>query len=107
MSNPTTTQGIHEAFGQYPEDVIMPAKTASDTCDWLAEVFRSIAEEAKRKTPGQARILHLAEMGAYLAADFGAFLDNEHDQMFKALKQAGEIPADQVRRPEWSAFGLE
>ena len=56
-----------DLFGEHPEDVISPIKSASDAFDWLEELFNTIKTEALNERNGY-RIKHLAEMGAYLAS---------------------------------------
>lgn len=87
---------IKEAFGQYPEDVIGPAKMADEGFGWLHEIFVSIQREVEGENFA-ARIAKLAGAGAYLADGIGSYCGAEHATMWQKLQEAGVIPPD--RRP--------
>lgn len=80
-------------FGEHPEDVISPIKSAADALGWLEELFNTIKREALNERSG-FRIKHLAEAGAYLAADIGNFADCQHETMIERLRTAGVVPAE-------------
>lgn len=100
MSRPATTpsapastaaqslEACRAIFGASPEDVLIPADGAKETLFQLAEIFRSIAHDALDGRNGQ-RIKHLAEAGAYLASDFGNFVDCELERLRDNLHKAG------------------
>lgn len=98
MQNTHRTPGVdacRNIFGEHPEDVISPIKSAADALSWLEELFRTIASEALDERNGY-RIKHLAEMGAYLALDVGGYADHQHETMIDRLRNAGVIPAEGV-----------
>lgn len=78
-------------FGETPEDVISPIKSAADALGWLEELFNTIKREALDQG-NSYRIKHLAEAGAYLASDIGNFADCQHETMIERLRTAGVIP---------------
>ena len=89
----TTTQHAQSAeaackalFGRYPEDVLQSLQSASEALEWLRELCRIIAEEARAlNAPGALRIASLAEAAGYLACDFGNLADCEREDMAKHL----------------------
>lgn len=84
------TSACEKAFGEHPEDVISPIKSAADLCHWLDEIFKTIKEEAESNGPvSHFRIKHLANAGAYLAFDYSNYLGCHHEEMSACLKKAG------------------
>ena len=77
-------------FGEHPEDVISPIKSASDALGWLEELFNTIKNEALTERNGY-RIKHLAEMGAYLAFDMSNYAGCQHETMVDRLRTAGVL----------------
>jgi hypothetical protein len=93
MTQATTAQieqTIKDAFGLWPEDVIAPARMASDVFHQLAELFKTIKDEAEKNGPvSHRRIKHLAGAGAYLAFDFGELASGQFSDMAAHLNAAG------------------
>ena len=84
---------IKEAFGEHPEDVLAPAKMASEGFGWLNEILLSIRREAEGEN-FSPRIVKLASAGAYLADGIGSYCGAEHATMWQKLQEAGVIPPD-------------
>lgn len=85
-----------EMFGEMPEDVIYPIKSASNRLLLLNAIFKAIKNEASEEND-PSQIKYLAEAGAYLAIDYGYFADNQHETMMLSLKAqglAGEVASD-------------
>ena len=80
---------IRASFGQHPEDVISPVKTAADVFSWLEEIFASIRREAEGERVNTTRIRNLADCGVYVAAEFTNYLGVEHEGMSRSLASAG------------------
>lgn len=80
-------------FGENPEDVISPIKSAADTLTWLEEIFITIKNEALNERNGY-RIKHLAEVGAYLALDMSNYAGCQHEAMIDRLRNAGVVSAE-------------
>lgn len=80
-------------FGEHPEDVISPIKSAADALSWLEELFHTIEREALNERNGY-RIKHLAEMGAYLALDMGNYAGCQHETMIDRLRNAGVVSTE-------------
>lgn len=72
-------------FGEYPEDVITPIKSASEVFGWVEELFTIIARESN----DGGRVKRMAEMGAYLAADWGNAACCQHETLADNLRAAG------------------
>lgn len=85
-------EACRDLFGDHPEDVISPIKSAADAMSWLQEVFRTIEREALNERNGY-RIKHLAALGAYLALDMGEFAGGAHERMLDRLRSKGAAPA--------------
>jgi len=85
-----------EAFGAHPEDVIVPIDCASDVLGWLHEIFVSIERESEGGT-FSLRIRKLAAAGAFITNFHEDYLDCQHGDMFKKLKEAGIVPPDRKR----------
>lgn len=91
-----------EIFGNLPEDVISPIKSAYEALYQLAEIFRSIAKEAG--TDGcPVRTKRLADAGAYLADDIANYCDDQHGTMYSRILELGFVhdrsaKADQVKQ---------
>ena len=95
MANVTTATAIaavKSVFGEHPEDVISPIKSAADALSWLEELFRTIEREALNER-NDYRIKHLSEMGAYLALDMGNYAGCQHETMTDRLRNAGVVSA--------------
>lgn len=80
---------VKKLFGDHPEDVISPIKSASDALGWLEELFKTIEKEALEERNGY-RIKELAAMGAYLALDVGNYSSHMHETYIYRL-QAAEV----------------
>lgn len=88
MSNNTENPSFEIAkqiFGDYPEDVISPIKSASDALSWLEQLFKTIEKEALDERGG-FRIKELAAMGAYLAFDMSNYAGCMHETYTERLK---------------------
>ncbi len=81
-------------FGQYPEDVIGPIKSAADALLWLEEIFTTIKNEALNERKGY-RIKRLADAGTYIAQEFSNYAGCEHETMLARLHDAGIIPTSE------------
>lgn len=90
---------VKELFGEHPEDVISPIKSAADTLGWLEEVFITIKNEALIERNG-CRIRQLAEAGAYLAMDMSNYAGCQYETYINRLKDAGVVPASAGVRHE-------
>ena len=96
MTNRTQTPNeaaCHRLFGEHPEDVINPMKSAADALCWIDEIFKTIQNEALDGRNGH-RIRHLAEAGAYIAADMSNFTSCQHETMINRLR-AVDVAATQ------------
>ena len=82
-------------FGEHPEDVISPIRSAADALSWVGELFTIIEREALNERNG-FRIKRLAEMGAYLALDIGNYADSQHGAMIDRLRSAGLVSSEGV-----------
>lgn len=94
MSKNTQTASkeiVKQLFGDYPEDVISPIKSAADTLGWLEEIFNTIKNEALKERNG-CRIKQLAEAGAYLASDMSNYVGCAHENYIDRLIAAGLAP---------------
>ena len=69
----------------HPLDVIGPMNSASESLFWLEQLFETIAADPA-VTP---RIKRLADMGAYISADYANYLDAEHEQMRDTVLKGG------------------
>lgn len=85
-------------FGEYPEDVIAPIKSAADGLAQLEEIFITIAREATDDRNGFRnghrlgfRIKRLAEAGAYLAFDIGNCTGHQYETMLQRLVEQGIV----------------
>ena len=91
---------VKELFGDYPEDVIIPIKAASDALGWLEEVFITIEKEALDER-NCYRVKKLAELGAYLAANMSDYAGSSHETYIDRLQTIGAAaPARRVRGNE-------
>lgn len=77
-------------FGEYPEDVIAPIKSAADGLAQLEEIFITIAREATDDRNG-CRMKRLAEAGAYLAFDIGNCTGHQYETMLQRLVEQGIV----------------
>ena len=91
--NPSSVETCRSLFGEHPEDVISPIKSAADALSWLEELFHTIEREALNERNGY-RIKHLAEMGAYLALDMGNYAGCQHETMIDRLRNAGVVSTE-------------
>ena len=93
-TQPTTdVEACRHLFGEHPENVISPIKSAADALSWLEELFKTIEREALNERNGY-RIKHLAEAGAYLAFDIANFAGCQHETMIERLRTAGVVAAE-------------
>lgn len=81
-------------FGQYPEDVISPLKSAADALLWLNEICTTIKNEALDERKGY-RIKRLADAGAYIAQEFSNYAGCEYETMLDCLNDAGITPTSE------------
>ena len=84
---------IKEAFGQPPEDVLAPAKMASEGFGWLNEILLGIRREAEGEN-FSPRIVKLASAGAYIALDLANYCDSEYGDMLRKLQEIGILSPD-------------
>lgn len=84
-------------FGESPEDVIAPIKSAADTLWWLNEIFVTIKNEAGDPR-NSMRVRNLAEAGAYLALDVANYAGCQHEGMIRCLHDAGIAPDAALKR---------
>lgn len=77
-------------FGDHPEDVIEPIKSAADGLAQLEEIFITIAREATDGRNG-CRMKRLAEAGAYLAFDIGNCTGSRYETMLERLVEQGIV----------------
>lgn len=80
-------------FGEVPEDVISPIKSAAEALGWLEEIFKTISREALHERNGY-RLKRLADAGAYLAFDFHEYAGCRHEEMLGRLRGAGVARAE-------------
>lgn len=78
-------------FGEHPEDVISPIKSASNALAWLDEIFLTIRNESQNSKNGY-RIRNLAEAGRYIASEFSSYTSQAHETMLHRLQAAGAAP---------------
>lgn len=90
--NPSV-EACRSLFGEHPEDVIGPIKSASDALCWLEELFTTIERETLNEI-SIYRIKHLAEMGAYLACNMSDYTGSQHETMIDRLRNAGVVSAE-------------
>lgn len=67
-------------FGEHPNDVISPLNKAANALFQLAEIFKTIENEALIERNGR-RLKYLAATGAYIANDIGNYIDCVHESM--------------------------
>ena len=91
--NPSVTV-VKELFGDHPEDVISPIKSAAEVLGWLEEIFITIKKEALEERNGY-RIKKLADAGAYIALDMANFAGGQHEAYINRLQVAGVL-SDQI-----------
>ncbi|PJK15326.1 hypothetical protein CO613_01045 [Lysobacteraceae bacterium NML07-0707] len=74
-------------FGRPPEDVLSSLQSASEALEWLRELCRIIAEEARAlNAPGALRIVSLAEAASYLACEFCCLTNCDREDMAEHLE---------------------
>ena len=96
MSKPTAgIEACKSLFGEHPEDVIGPIKSAADALGWLEELFNTIGNEALNERSGH-RIKQLAAMGAYVASETSNFSDHIHETLIDRLRTAGIVTSEGV-----------
>lgn len=81
----------NELFGQHPEDVITPIKTATDALDQVYEILKTIEKEALEPSC-LYRLKRLADAGATIAFEAAEFSGTEHERMISRLREAGVAP---------------
>lgn len=86
----TTEESCRQLFGEHPEDVIRPIKSAADALGWLEEIFAAIQRETL-DGGSVYRIKRLAEMGAYMALDMGNCASCQHETLIDRLRAASVV----------------
>ena len=81
---------VKQLFGDHPEDIVSPIKSAAEALSWLEELFKTIEQEALQERNGY-RIKELAAMGAYLALDMGNYAGHVHETYIDRLQTAGVV----------------
>lgn len=89
IKNPSV-ETVKALFGDHPEDVISPIKSAADALDWLKEIFQTIAVDAFDPN-AHYRIERLAKAGAHLAVDIGEYAGRSHEDYLDRLIAAGVV----------------
>ena len=86
MAEPCQKSDCKRLFGtEHPLDVILPLDQASTVLFQMESLFVAIAADPC----ASAHIKRLADMGAYVACDFGNYIDAQHEQFRNAIKQGG------------------
>lgn len=97
-----TAEACRLAFGAYPDDVLLPLRSATETFGWLEAIMQAIARAAEDGRPGYS-IKALADAGAYLAMDFANVTDCEHGRFRDALIAAGALKVVDGKKCEVTA----
>lgn len=99
--NPITAlhqcEAVQALFGEHPEDVISPTKSAAEAFGWIEEILLTIVRETEDAGRRTLRIKRLADAGAYLACEFSNYTGCEHERLIGRLQEAGVV-ADKVKR---------
>lgn len=86
-ANSAAVESVRNLFGEFPEDVISPIKSAAEALDWLHEILKTISQEALSEGNGH-RIKHLAEAGAYIAFDMAEYAGTRYEALRDNLRNA-------------------
>lgn len=86
-SNPDAFKAL---FGEDPEGFLIALNSASDALSWLEEIFKTIRDEVDRPC-NSIRLKQMAELGAYIAADFANVADCVHERLTNNLYRAGHV----------------
>lgn len=88
-----SVEAVKALFGDHPEDVISPIKSAAETLAQLQEIFATIKKEALIENNGH-RLKLLAEAGAYLSVDMCNYAGTQHDEYLSRLIDAGIVSSN-------------
>lgn len=90
-------EAVEALFGDHPEDVISPIKSAAEAFGWIEEILLTIVRDTDGSGRSTLRIKRLADAGAYLACEFSNYTGCEHERLLGRLQAAGVV-ADEVKR---------